>query len=131
MFKGGFREASQNEIEMPDCRYQSFRAMLEYIYAGTLPKISFQSHDFNGGAQDGLGWGVEERNQLEKVVELLELSDQFLLHHLKQEVERILRKAISIDTQDYLLEMSDRCNARQLLNLVKHFKRNQRHFDDY
>jgi len=86
------------------------------------PTFLFTEHD-SGGEQDGLGWGEEERSELVKIVELLELADQYLLHHLKQKVELLLARGIRTETSEWLLETSDRCNATQLHELVKHFRR--------
>jgi len=104
MFEGNFQESKQTEIDLPDCSYSSFRALLEYIYKGRLPPCGFlKNHNNVAGGQDGLGWGDREHAQLQQLVDLLELSDQYLLHHLKQKVEGTLRMAVSASEQSSLL----------------------------
>jgi hypothetical protein len=39
MFKSGFREASEHEVEISDCSYEAFRLMLDYIYSGSVPDV--------------------------------------------------------------------------------------------
>ena len=55
---------------------------------------------------------------------MLELADQFFLEHLKQLCERMLKPAITADTVDYFLQISQKTNARQLEAVCRHFERN-------
>ena len=111
----GFREASSDcsEIEIPNCTYDTFVTMMEYIYTGHIPKTSIDSV-ISG----------DEGQSIERAVELLELADQFFLEHLKQLCERMLKPAITADTVDYFLQISQKTNARQLEAVCRHFERN-------
>ena len=133
-----FRESSQDEIDIPDTSYDAFTAMIEYVYTGKSPDFvdrNFFSEEGMGmlnlseagGQQDGSGSGSweRERENLSKVVEILILSDQYLLHHLKQETEKILSDCICESTHEYLLGASESCNAMQLYRAVHHFRRNR------
>merc|ERR1712228_379883 len=86
--------------------------MMEYIYTGQTPKI---------------GIDVENMTGVERVVELLELADQFFLDHLKQVCERILQPMVRMDTYEFLLNVAQKTNAGQLENVCRHFERNMDH----
>ena len=61
---GGFRESSSDctEIEIPNCTYDAFLTMIEYIYTGQTPKVDVVVA--STGAADG--------QAIERVVNLLE-----------------------------------------------------------
>ena len=102
MFTAGFREASDMEIEIPDCSHAGFLAVMEYIYTGN---VSIQG------------------DQL--VIEVLELADRFFLNHLKQMCEDMLQKIVNADSVEYLLSVAQRANSMQLQAVCEHFMRNR------
>jgi leucine-zipper-like transcriptional regulator 1 len=97
MFTTGFRESDALEIDIPDCSYRAFIAVMEYIYAGSLP-------------------------QADLLVEVLELADRFFLDHLKQVCET--RLCPDADSAEYLLSVAQKTNANQLRAVCEHFLRN-------
>lgn len=116
MFTTGFREENENEIEIRDCSHSAFLAMMEYIYTGSIPKsLSYQP-------QQQLNPDVR---QLDRIIEMLELADRFFLDHLKQVCEKMLQSAVSPDTVEYLLQVSQKTNATQLQLICEHFLRNR------
>jgi len=112
MFRTGFRESHESEIEIPHLSYEAFYTMIEYIYRGFLP----QSFLFTNA--------LSEEMQVSKVVDLLELADQFFLDHLKQLCEVQLAKYVERDTLEYLGHVASKTNATQLEKICKHFERN-------
>lgn len=114
MFTTGFREENENEIEIRDCSHAAFVSMMEYIYTGSIPKsLSHQSQQSS-----------DARN-LDRIIEMLELADRFFLDHLKQVCENMLQTAVSADTVEYLLQVSQKTNATQLQLICEHFLRNR------
>ena len=75
----------------------------QYIYTGQAPKLSALDHE----------------------IDLLSLSDQFMLDHLKQLCERMLILRIGINTIGHLVHVSQKCNAPQLQAACRHYERNQ------
>mmetsp|Transcript_12933 Transcript_12933/g.15680 ORF Transcript_12933/g.15680 Transcript_12933/m.15680 type:complete len:649 (-) Transcript_12933:257-2203(-) len=63
-------------------------------------------------------------NNLGLIAELMEVSDKYMLDHLKHACEMFLHKAVNLDTVDALLLEAERCNATQLQSFCKHYKRN-------
>lgn len=103
MFTTGFRESETNaEIEIPDCSYNAFLAMMEYIYTGRIPVM--EMHD---------------------ICDLLAIADQFFLDHLKQKCEQLLQQSVGPDTVEYLHSVAQRTDAHQLLAICTHYQRNQ------
>mmetsp|Transcript_22188 Transcript_22188/g.33883 ORF Transcript_22188/g.33883 Transcript_22188/m.33883 type:complete len:566 (-) Transcript_22188:509-2206(-) len=111
----GFREASEEEIEIPQCSYTAFMQMMEYIYTGKEPKIEI--------AVDNITEGISK--SINEAVELLELADQFFLDHLKQVCECILQPAVNTHTFEELIRVAQKTNAVQLEMICRHFERNQ------
>ena len=107
MFSSGFMESTQKQIRLDDIRYTTFMSMLEYLYTGKGPEVD--------GSDDG---------SLLRVVELLRLSDQFMLDHLKQICECKLGSVVSDMNVDSILEHGEMFNADQLVQFCRHFKRN-------
>ena len=128
----GFRESSSDcaEIEIPNCSYDAFVAMLEYVYTGRPPKFEV-FHGPPPSPPDGSemvvgGGGPDNRARaIERVVDLLELADQFFLEHLKQICERALWPAVSAETVEYFLQVAQKTNASQLEAVCRHFERNR------
>ncbi len=103
----GFKETSSEcpEIDVPNCSYDTFICIMQYIYSGTDPKIDTSS-------------------PIEQVVEILQMADQLLLDHLKQRCEQILQPIVDENTVEYLLQVSHKTNATQLMRVCDHFIRN-------
>lgn len=112
MFTTGFRESAACEIEIPDCSYAGFLAVMEYIYTAKLPSCILESSD-------------ERDGHLLRVVEMLELADRFFLDHLKQICETLLQPSVNAETVEYLLAVSQKTNALQLQAVCEHFQRNR------
>jgi hypothetical protein len=111
MFTAGFREQDSMEINIPDCSYSAFLAVMEYIYTGSAPSIDQHSPDAAANVA--------------KVVEILELADRFFLDHLKQLCETLLQPLVNSDTVEYLLQMAQKTNSMQLQAICEHFLRNR------
>ena len=115
MFTTGFRESSSGcTIDIPNCSYQAFMMMMEYIYSGECPKIDVTNNDETGAG-----------SAIEMVVDLLGLADQFFLDHLKQLCEKCLQRVVNEETIEYLLHVSQKTNSKQLESCCRHFERNQ------
>lgn len=111
MFTTGFRESEAGaEIEIPGCSYDAFCDMLNYIYTGQTPRLQT--------GQDG-------EIEVQRVIDLLEIADQFMIDHLKQVCERILQPTVNVETVEYILEEAQKTNAAQLVAVCEHFLRNQ------
>ena len=65
-----------------------------------------------------------DTESVEMVCDLMQAADQFLLDHLKQICENILKKVVNDETVSYLLERAMECNAKQLMAVCYHFQRN-------
>jgi len=116
MFMTGFRESTSGctEIEIPNCRYDIFVTMMNYIYSGQLPDIDV----FN----------TEPGQGMDRVIALLELADQFFLYNLKQVCEKILQPAVNADTYSFLLQVAQKTNSMQLESYCQYFERNIHEF---
>jgi len=111
MFTTGFRESETGaEIEIPGCSYNAFLDMMNYIYTGQTPRLQT--------GQDGV-------IEVQRVVDLLEIADQFMLDHLKQICENILQPTVNTETVEYILEEAQKTNAAQLVAVCEHFMRDQ------
>lgn len=110
MFMAGFRESASNktEIQIPNCSYDSFLSMMEYIYTGQSP------HDIITLSSDGI----------DRAISLLELADQFFLYHLKQRIEVVLQPAVNEETCPFLLQVAQKTNASQLESYCRYYERN-------
>jgi len=109
MFTSGFRESESMEIPIPDCSYDAFLAVMEYIYTGTPPK------------RDPRG---DREAELTRLVEILELADRFFLDNVKQICETLLQTLVDPETVEYLLQVSRKTNAMQLQAICEHYCRN-------
>ena len=115
MFTTGFRESEAGaEIQIPDCSYEAFLSMMEYIYTGRC--TVFWEDSAPDDAVDG---------HIHRVVELMELADQFFLDHLKQQCEMWLQTAVGADTVEFMQQVALKTNAAQLLAICSHFERNR------
>jgi hypothetical protein len=119
MFTAGFRESSSSEIEITDCSYEAFLAVMEYIYTGAHPTLSgnplSSTSTSNAITPERLG----------RIVDILELADRFFLDHLKQICETQLQSCVNADTVEYLLQVAQKANALQLQAICEHTIRNR------
>ena len=133
MFTTGFRESDEHEIEIPDCTYTAFVAVMEYIYTGTLPSSFFDivlnnnsmTNHMHTGDMHQLQFRDRVSAQLIRVVEVLELADRFFLDHLKQICESHLQNAVTMETVEYLLPVAQKTNSSQLQSICEHLIRNK------
>ncbi len=102
----GFRETSSGcpEIDVPNCSYQAFLCIMDYIYSGSDPEIDVLS--------------------IQTIVDILQMADQLLLDHLKQRCEQILQPVVNENTVEFLLQVAQKTNAMQLESVCNHFIRN-------
>ena len=115
MFSSGFMESTQKQIKLDESiRYTTFMSMLEYLYTGKGPDDIDESSSSSSYNSNGLL----------KIVELLQLSDQFMLDHLKQICECKLGNAVNALNVDSILEHGEMFNAEQLVLFCRHYKRN-------
>jgi len=118
MFSGGFLESSIKEIEIPDCSSDIFLQMMEYLYTGQIPEVVAQS----GCSPDEVG-GLSA--DALRTIQLLELADRFMLDHLKQVCEGILKPLVDAHTCEFMLDVALRMNAPQLEQLCRFYQRNR------
>jgi len=120
MFTTGFRESKEMEIEIPDCSYEAFLAVMEYIYTGQTPKMDTGSNPNLAAAGPDNARDVN----LSRIVEILELADRFFLDHLKQICETMLQPAVNAETVEFLLPVAQKTNSGQLQAICEHLMRN-------
>jgi leucine-zipper-like transcriptional regulator 1 len=126
MFTAGFRESSSSEIEITDCSYDAFLAVMEYIYTGAHPKIAAASSANHGANENSADMNATmSTDRLGQIVEVLELADRFFLDHLKQICERQLQPFVNADSVEHLLQIAQKTNATQLLAICEHRVRNR------
>jgi hypothetical protein len=90
MFDGGYREKEASTIPIPNIRYCVFEAMMHCIYTGD----------------------VEVPEHLAE--EMLQAADQYMLDRLKQLCEERLEGALSVDSLQSMVELSESFNASHL-----------------
>jgi hypothetical protein len=120
MFTAGFRESSSSEIEITECSYDAFVAVMEYIYTVRYTGV----HKSMSGLPTN-GNGSITPDHLGRAVEILGLADRFFLDHLKEVCETELQPCVNADTVEYLLQVAQKANAMQLLSICEHFIRNR------
>jgi len=118
MFSGGFLESSIKEIEIPDCSYDIFLQMMEYLYTGQIPDIIGRG-EFNPDEEGSLS------DDALRTIQLLELADRFMLDHLKQLCEGILKPLVDVHTCESMVDVALRMNAPQLEELCRFYQRNR------
>jgi hypothetical protein len=123
MFTAGFRESSSSEIEITDCSYEAFIAVMEYIYTGAHPNMTALPSNSNGSNSNNNNNLAPDR--IGRIVEMLELADRFFLDHLRQVCETQLQPLVNADTVEYLLQVGQKTNSTQLLAICEHFVRNR------
>jgi len=142
-----FREAIEHEIEIPNVSYRVFRKTLEYLYTGELDISEFDEFGKKNGNRELRTRAVAEGEDAEPIVmglqpkvpgteldydlinflqELLSFADQFVLDHLKQICEKMLREFVCGETVLDLKQTAEYCNAVQLSAVCSHYLR---HFE--
>jgi len=93
MFSGGrFAESSQAEVEIPEWSHVAFKAMLEWLYTGCMPRELSAAH----------------------LTELLSLADHYTLDGLKHVCENVLVHSVEIENACALLRHADQYMASEL-----------------
>jgi 7-keto-8-aminopelargonate synthetase-like enzyme len=129
MFTAGFRESSSSEIEITDCTYEAFLAVMDYIYTGAIPpEITTQQQAVLDimTPQQRHQHQQRQQSELSQIVDVLQLADRFMLDHLKQVCEQMLQPAVTNETLECLFQVAQKTNAVQLLAICEHFARNRR-----
>eukprot|EP01112_Ceratiomyxa_fruticulosa_P015908 TRINITY_DN4756_c0_g2_i1.p1 TRINITY_DN4756_c0_g2~~TRINITY_DN4756_c0_g2_i1.p1 ORF type:complete len:546 (-),score=92.90 TRINITY_DN4756_c0_g2_i1:93-1730(-) len=90
MLANGMKESSQKEIILPHVQYRVLLVLLEYIYVGTVEI----PHDL--------------------IIEVLELSDEYLVEGLKNYAQEILCREVENDNLLSLLAISDKYRLANL-----------------
>uniref|UniRef100_A0A383W3D1 BTB domain-containing protein n=1 Tax=Tetradesmus obliquus TaxID=3088 RepID=A0A383W3D1_TETOB len=90
MFNQGFRESEASSIDIPNISYETFTAMMRYIYVGSVE--------------------VEQ----ELALPLLQASDQYLLEGLKRLCEAALAQSLSVENLVDVWQASEAYSAPQL-----------------
>merc|ERR1719203_982298 len=89
---GRFAESSLAEIEIPEWGHTAFRAMLEWLYTGCIPRELSSAH----------------------LTELLGLADHYTLDGLKHVCENVLVHSVEVENACTLLRHADRFMAAEL-----------------
>ena len=102
----GFKETSLEcpEIDVPNCSYDAFLCIMEYMYSGNDPNF--------------------DSCNIEQVVDVLQMADQLLLDHLKQRCEQVLQDHVDEACVEFLLQVAQKTNAIQLQSVCNHYIRN-------
>jgi RCC1 and BTB domain-containing protein len=108
MFTSGFRESESIEVAIPDCSYNAFLAVIEYIYTGNNPILQ-----------------PDIAEKFAHIVDILELSNRFCLNHLKEICEALLQPTVNSETVEYLLQVAQDTFSFQLQLKCEHFLRNR------
>ena len=90
MFSIGMKETREQRIRITNARYQTFYALLEYLYTGQLSVST------------------------EIISELLELADLYTLEHLKSLCEQKMIRFVDMDNCLSLLSLADKYQAPAL-----------------
>lgn len=114
MFLNNFKEKNDSlvEINVPNCSYDVFLLVLEYMYTGN---IDLSLHE---ATPRGMS------DSIEQTLAILELADHLLLDHLKERCERALLHAINVTSIEFLMQFAQQSNAKCLEAICCHFLRN-------
>jgi N-acetylneuraminic acid mutarotase len=91
LLKSGMKESIENKVEITDVSSKAFSALLEYLYTNQLPKLTPP-----------------------EILEVLKLSDRYMLEHLKGLTERLLKKCIDMNNVNTLFMIADQYKAPKL-----------------
>jgi BTB/POZ domain/Kelch motif/Galactose oxidase, central domain len=125
MFTAGFRESSSSEIEITDCSYEAFLAVMEYIYTGAHPNTNASSLPPDYEPHPDAAAADRTAANLGRIVDVLALADRFFLDHLKQICETQLQPYVTGESVEFLLQVAQKTNASQLQAMCEHFLRNR------
>lgn len=92
------KETINNKIEIKDFKYDLYKAFLIYIYTSKLVKL--------------------EKKEL---IKMLNISDQYMMEHLKRLCELQLGSLIETKDVNYLFEVSEKYNAPELKRFCINF----------
>eukprot|EP00924_Labyrinthula_sp_SR-Ha-C_P009272 augustus_masked-scaffold_2-processed-gene-18.12-mRNA-1 protein AED:0.05 eAED:0.05 QI:0/-1/0/1/-1/1/1/0/742 len=101
-FQGGIKSADHQHIRLVQ------GSELPYWIRRKVGDVSFRK---------------EEVTHINLILELLVLSDRYILDHLKQVCESALVRVVHFDLVDHLIQVAQQANADQLLRICKHFKK--------
>jgi len=139
MFTDGFLESTQREVIVPNTTYEAFRHLISYLYSGSLPLLSQPpsphplppappSEDHTHPPPSSSLTSLSPNDEAELLIELLQLSDEYMIDHLKQICEERLSEGITNEESATALEyVAERSNAYQLISTCQHFLRNLNH----
>lgn len=83
LFDGGFKETTQNEIELKDVRLEAFKALLEFIYTGRMSLANMS---------------------LEDALNTLDLANRYGFDTLKLSISDCLSSGLSLENCCAILE---------------------------
>ncbi|KAH9364044.1 hypothetical protein HPB48_016382 [Haemaphysalis longicornis] len=90
MFENDMKEKEQGRVEIPDCRFEVFREVVEFIYTGDAPKLDQMAE------------------------QVLVAANKYDLTRLKAMCEVVLCKKLSVRRAAEILVYADMHNAQQL-----------------
>lgn len=109
-----FREKEVGtEIKVPDCTYEVFLSILEYMYTGTIDLSLINA-----------SCGQTDETKVEQILGILEMADHLLLDHLKESCEHALFHLVNASSYEYLMEFAKDSNAKHLEAICCHYARN-------
>lgn len=136
MFDSNMRESNEKEILIPDVTYDVFKAVLEYLYSGSIDddddddmNDDYDDYDDECG-EDGLksSRGSRRRRGIcttSKVsVELLKVADMFRIEGLRNLCVEKVEQAVNIDNAAFICQVADLHHANTLkqfcINFIMH-----------
>lgn len=96
MLTSGMKETYEDVIQLPNIRYDTFAAMMGYLYTGELrlpPKASSDLH---------------------AMLELLMAADEFMLDGVKDQMEGHMVSLVTTENAGWLLDRAALCQSRHL-----------------
>ncbi|KAI3454319.1 hypothetical protein Pfo_010982 [Paulownia fortunei] len=104
VFRSRLKDCHQpQEIVIPDMESRIFKAMLRFIYTGTLPEEEQEAVSDSGSIMLKSFMG-----------KMLAAADQFELKRLKKICESHILERVSEESVAYLLHLADLCHATEL-----------------
>jgi hypothetical protein len=108
-----FREKEAGtEIEVPNCSYDVFLSVLQYMYTGLI-ELTLNAPTLEASEK-----------KLERILGILEMADHLLLDHLKQRCERALFQSVNAASYEFFMEFAKDSNAKHLEAICSHYARN-------
>merc|ERR1711959_124875 len=109
MFSSGMKESFDKQIDIPGMRYSIFATMMSFLYTGELELAH------------------SDANDLQWMLELLRVADEFMLDYIKGVCERKLQDLVNAQNVRGLLEEADRCQAPNLVSYCEWYLRESGH----